>query len=410
MQRRDFVKNMGLASALLAANPLKSLALVPEPGAEIFVVLFLRGGMDGLHLVAPASDRAYTDARSADLRVSEKNALLLKNPLNGLDFYLHESAKPFKELYDSNRLALIHACGLTNGTRSHFDAMDLIERGIQQKQNIAQGWLARYLVTSQLAGQALPALGMGDGLPLSLLGSPSAISLVSAQDFALKGDPRMAGILKSWYNQDDLLDRTAQQTLKTAQLIQSKLPRHANGTVKDYQPSASYPSEWYVRGLREQLTNLARLIKMNLGVHVATVDFGGWDTHEAQAYHFPQQMMGLAKTVAAFYNDLTSYHPRLTILIMSEFGRRLKANRSGGTDHGFGNVVLAIGQKVKGGAMYGQWRGLATEQLDNGVDLAVTTDYRTVLSEIITKRLNNQQIGTIFPGFKMPAAPLGFMA
>jgi uncharacterized protein (DUF1501 family) len=164
-----------------------------------------------------------------------------------------------------------------------------------------------------------------------------------------------------------------------------------------------------VQGLREQLKNLARLIKMDVGVHVATADFGGWDTHEAQAYHFPQLMTGLAGTIAAFYNDLTAYHPRLTILIMSEFGRRLKANRSGGTDHGLGNVMLAIGQNVRGGRMYGNWPGLATEQLDNGVDLAVTTDYRTVLSEILAKRMGNPNLGPIFPDFKPPAL-LNFMA
>jgi uncharacterized protein (DUF1501 family) len=408
MKRREFVRNIGLGSAVMAGTGLPNLAWGAAPGAEIFVLVFLRGGMDGLHLCAPASDRTYTDARSADLRVGTKETQLLKNPLNGLDFCLNEAAKPFKELYDSNRLAIIHACGLTNGTRSHFEAMDLIERGIQQKKSTAQGWLARYLAGSPLANGPLPALGMGDGLPVSLWGGGSAVSLASAAEFTLRGDPRVAGILRSWYQQDAPLDRTAQQMLKTAQLIQGKLPRDANGQVTNYQPAAEYPGEWYVQGLREQLKNLARLIKMDAGVHVATADFGGWDTHEAQAYHFPQLMTGLAGTIGAFYNDLTAYHPRLTILIMSEFGRRLKANRSGGTDHGLGNVMLAIGQNVRGGRMYGNWPGLATEQLDNGVDLAVTTDYRTVLSEILAKRMGNPNLGPIFPDFKPPAL-LNFM-
>jgi uncharacterized protein (DUF1501 family) len=249
---------------------------------------------------------------------------------------------------------------------------------------------------------------MGDALPLAWLGSPQAVSLSTVADFAVGGDPKVAGILRSWYQQDTPLGRTAQQTLQTARLLQAKLPRHPNGEAKKYQPSTAYPTDWFVNGLSEQLKSLAQLIKLDLGVQVATVDFGGWDTHEAQAYHFPQLVGGLARALAAFYNDLTAYHQRLTVLVMSEFGRRLKANRSGGTDHGLGGAMLLLGQGVRGGRMYGTWPGLATEQLDNGVDLAVTTDYRTVLGELAAKRLGNPPIGDLFPGFVMPA-PLGLL-
>jgi uncharacterized protein (DUF1501 family) len=406
MDRRNFVKTVGLAT--LAAPQWPTLASTPQAGEPIVVLLFLRGGVDALHLCAPTSDRAYADARSPNLRAGEKPGLALKNPLGGLSFHLHEAAKPLQELYDSNQLAIVHACGLTNGTRSHFEAMDLMERGLAQKRNTDQGWLARCLAARPPAAGQLPAVAMGDALPLAWLGSPQAVSLSTVADFAVGGDPKVAGILRSWYQQNAPLDRTAQQTLQTARLLQAKLPRHPNGEAKKYQPGTAYPTEWFVNGLSEQLKNLAQLIKLDLGVQVATVDFGGWDTHEAQAYHFPQLVGGLARAVAAFYNDLSAYHPRLTVLVMSEFGRRLKANRSGGTDHGLGGAMLLLGQGVRGGRMYGTWPGLATEQLDNGVDLAVTTDYRTVLGELAAKRLGNPPIGDLFPGFAMPV-PLGLL-
>jgi uncharacterized protein (DUF1501 family) len=406
MQRRDFVKTMGLAS--LAAPHWAGLAGPPPAGEDIIVFLFLRGGVDSLHLCAPASDRAYADARSPELRVGAQASLALKNSLGGLDFHLHPAAKPLKELYDSDRLAIVHACGLTNGTRSHFEAIDLMERGLAQKRNTGQGWLARCLAAGSPAG-ALPAVAMGNALPLAWLGSAQAVSVSTVADFAVGGDPKVAGILRSWYAQDTALDRAAQQTLQTARLVQAKLPRQANGQARPYQPGTAYPTDWFVNDLGQQLQNLAHLIKLDLGVRVATVDFGGWDTHEAQAYHFPQLLDGLARAIAAFYNDLSAYHPRLTMLVMSEFGRRLKANRSGGTDHGLGGAMLVLGQGVRGGRMYGTWPGLATEQLDNGVDLAVTTDYRTVLGEIAAKRLGNPPIGNVFPDFAMPA-PLGFLS
>ncbi|MCU0353909.1 MAG: DUF1501 domain-containing protein [Cytophagales bacterium] len=402
MFRREFLKQTGLATAFLTGG-VPTLAFSPQEEKEIFVLIFLRGGMDGLQLVAPASDKFYMDARSAELRITEKNGLLLKNPLNNLDFRLHAKAKPLKELYDGNRLAIIHACGLANGTRSHFDAMDLIEKGIPQKKNVTKGWLARYLeTTTGVENLILPAVAVGDQLPVSYLGSDKAVSLYSAADFSLKGDEKLSGILKSWYNQPDALGQTARNALKNIASIEQKLPKNTDGSPKEYHPDAAYPTEWYISELSNNLKNLAQLIKMDTGLHVATVNFGGWDTHDNQTYVFPQLTEALSRSVAAFYNDLSRFHARLTVVVMSEFGRRLKGNRSGGTDHGHGNVMLVLGQKTAGGKMYGSWRGLATEQLDNGVDVPVTTDYRTVLGEILLKRLKNNRLDVVFPEFKIP--------
>jgi uncharacterized protein (DUF1501 family) len=147
---------------------------------------------------------------------------------------------------------------------------------------------------------------------------------------------------------------------------------------------------------------------MDVGLQIASVDYGGWDTHERQANIFNNLTEGLSKSLGAFYNDIASYHKRVTVLVMSEFGRRLKANKSGGTDHGHGNVMLVLGGNVNGGKMYGKWPGLSNGQLDNNVDLAVTTDYRTVLSEVVVRRLRNKKLGYIFPGFK-EYKPLNFL-
>lgn len=376
---------------------------------DIFVLVFLRGGCDGLNLVAPVSDSFYVDARDASLRVTESGdnrGLDLKNTLNNLDFKLHKSATALKELYDSNALAIIHACGLPNGTRSHFEAMELIERGmLNDKSGAVEGWLARYLNTAQLAGR-LPAVAVSDDLPLSLQGSPFANAIHYTQDFNLHGDPRFPGILKNLYKGTGLLHETAAHTLESIRQIQYKIPRK-NGEVLDYQPEATadYPDNVE---LSDNLKTLAQLIKMDVGLQIATVDFGGWDTHEYQSWHFPTLVSQLSQSIGAFYNDLNKYHNRLTVLVMSEFGRRLKSNKSNGTDHGYGNVMLALGGNVKGGQMYGKWNGLANEQLDNHVDLAVTTDYRTVLSEILVRRFQNEKLGYIFPNLKS-YQPLGFL-
>lgn len=404
MNRRDFLIGCSSTVAVSALSSFETFTFSEQDNKDIFVLVFLRGGCDALNMVAPISDKNYIDARSQNLRITEtgeNKGWLLKNTLNQLDFALHKSAKPLFDLYQNQNLAIIHACGLPNGTRSHFDAQDLIEKGITKKQNISDGWLARYLNQKQLDG-AIPALASSN-IPLSLLGSSQAISMSKPQDFNLKGDPRLKGLLKSLYNGDTLLDKTVQNTLKNIKTIQQKQP-------KEYIPSVDYPNAWYAQSFSNSLKTIAQTIKMDVGLQVATVDFGGWDTHENQSWTFDLLTKALSEGLMAFYNDLSGYHNRLSVLVMSEFGRRVKSNYSNGTDHGFGGVMFALGKNVKGGKMYGKWNGLATEQLDNGVDLAVTTDYRTILGEILTQRLNvpASDLKKIFPDFNL-SNKLGFI-
>jgi uncharacterized protein (DUF1501 family) len=423
MNRRQFL-NIGCTTALSGwANGLSAFttpSVFSSKSNEIFVLIFLRGGCDALHFVAPVSDKNYIDARSNDLRIHEsgpQKGLALGNTLNNLDFHLHPKANVFKDLYDAKKLAIIHSVGLTNGTRSHFEAMDLIEKGIINDKNATnalarngatEGWLTRLL--QQLSPEGvMPAVATGGKLPLSFLNSKNAVSISKAKDFQLHNDPRMLGLLKQLYQGEGLMNQTALKTIETIRLLDKKLPRKDNEVI-DYKPDnkAKYPTEDDSNELSQNLQALAQMIKMDMGMQVATVDFGGWDTHENQNYHFPRRVEALTRAIGAFYNDLSNYHNRLNILVMSEFGRRLKSNKSNGTDHGYGGTMFAIGNNVKGGKMYGKWNGLATEQLDNRVDLAVTTDYRTVLSEIVTKRLKINNLEAVFPNDKLGEA-LNFM-
>lgn len=405
MDRRTFLYGCAGAAAASALPFAPVLAQSPDSDKEILVVVFLRGGCDGLHLLAPVSDKNYVDARAANLRIAEsgnERGLTLSNTLNNLDFCLHPSAKALFELYQSKQLALIHAAGLSNGTRSHFDAQDLIERGINAKANLAEGWLARYLRlhATHTSDNLLPAVALRS-LPLALQGSAQAVSMDSPRDYALKGDARLMGLVKSLYaDNSSTLGKAAQRTIETIRELQKK-------TIPDLSPQ--YPSDWHARRFADSLQAIAQLVKMDVGLHVATCDFGGWDTHENQAWAFSQLTATLANSLQAFYNDLNKFHDRLTVVVFSEFGRRLRSNRSNGTDHGHGGVMMALGKNIKGGKMYGTWKGLATEQLDNGVDLDVTTDYRLVLGEILQRRLAvpTNTLSSIFPDFIMPKA-IGF--
>ena len=405
---------MGCSAAIAAMAGSRitgfSFAQQASQNKDTFIYVFLRGGCDGLHLVGPANDAFYIAERPLELRVSdsgENAGLSLNNGLDGLDFRLHPKAAELKELYDSNALAIIHGAGLTNGTRSHFDAQDFIERGSLNDKNLAEGWFTRFLKSEGSTSDAMfQSMAISSIIPSSFLGSNNTVALTSIGDYKLRGDGRLPDLLRSFYKGNELIDEVANKTLDSVQYLGKKLSTNPSETVNaSYLKKAGYLEN---NPFSRSLGNLAQVIKMDVGLQVATVDYGGWDTHEHQANIFNNLTEGLSKSLNAFYNDIANYHSKVTVLVMSEFGRRLKANKSGGTDHGHGNVMLALGGNVNGGHMFGKWPGLSNEQLDNNVDLAVTTDYRTVLSEIVVRRLQNKKLGYIFPGLK-EYKPLGFL-
>lgn len=386
-----------------------------EPNQEIILVIFLRGGIDGLNIAPPTAgdDRGHYQAKRPDLAVpaTGANAAL---PLNER-FGLHPAAAPLHALYQAKKLAVIHAAGLTSDTRSHFDAMQYMELGTPGSKSITTGWLTRHLLTAgNIPAQViLPALAVGNLQPTALLGSRESIGMTSPSGFDFGGHWRYGDgqrqALRAIYGSGGTwLHGAGVQTLDAVDVIEATEPGSytpGNGAVY---PNGSFG---------DNLKSVAQMIKMQLGLRVATVDLGGWDTHEYQGDdgggYFGDRLGELAEGLAAFFTDLSSVNGadqtrRITAVVMSEFGRSFQQNASRGTDHGHGNVMLVLGGAVNGGRVYGQWPGLATDQLYDRRDLAITTDYRRVLSEILIRRLGNANLGTIFPGYA-DYAPLGIV-
>lgn len=419
LTRREFMVGCSAAIAAMAGARLTHVAFADpnSPNAyskEILVAVFLRGGWDALNVVPPiaGADRGHYEAARAALKVpaTGQGAAL---PLNG-QLGLHPAMAPLYSLYQAQKLAVIHACGLDNDTRSHFDAMQYIELGTPGNKNTATGWITRHLQTAPNLPPAvlIPAVSSGGTQPTSLLGSTEAVSMTSPGSFEFGGHwdyrdhQRVA--LRRVYDGDTWLFQAGSRTLDAVDIVESADP----GT---YYPSngAVYPGGSF----GDSLKAIAQMIKMDLGMHVATVDLGGWDTHDFQGDgsggYFSDLLETLAQGLAALYLDLdgsgcASYSRRLTVIVVSEFGRRLRENAAHGTDHGHGSVMLALGGRVKGGKVYGAWPGLHTDQLYDHADLAVTTDYRRVLSEILIGRLGNPNISTVFPGYS-GFTPLGFV-
>lgn len=408
LDRRTFLtRTLQSAAGLIFGNSLVALPRwMPRitladphvgPRGDTLVCLFLRGGADGLNMVVPHGDEAYYThrptlgiARPDDTRAEAKAI-----DLDGF-FGLHPTLAPLKPIYDGRQLLFVQATGSPDESRSHFEAMDLMERGAEGGEY--SGWLARHLATLDTGNQsALRAIAIGDMLQASLTGTVSATALQSIADYHLSGrDERvgqMQAILHTLYNQNqDLLTNTANQTF-AAMSVLSQLD--VTGYVPAGQP---YPENELGLGLK----TIAQLVKADVGVEVACVDFGGWDTHFAQGSTtgiMANNLSQLADSLAAFHADLQNQMGHVTVVVMSEFGRRLQENGSLGTDHGHGNMMMVMSGGLNGRQLFSRWPGLQPEQLVGPGDLAVTTDYRDILGEIIRKRLNNPNLSDIFPAY-----------
>ncbi len=302
-------------------------------------------------------------------------------------------------------LAIVHAMHMADPTRSHFDAMDFMERGTPGKKALNSGWLGRHLST--MAGQnssPFRAVGMGTMLQASLRGSvPSAVALQSIADFHLQGRQdevaRFQEHLQLLYAGDGWLDLEGQATFDAMDLLATS---GVGGST--YQPAhgANYNA---ANGFHRGLQQIAQLVKADVGLEVACVDMGGWDTHANQVDaadpttgNMANNMNSLASGITALLTDLTDYwtSPGVTVAVMSEFGRRAGENGGRGTDHGHGNVMYVFGKGINGGKVYGDWPTLDEDKLDRG-DLRGTTEYRDVLGEILSKRVGNARIAEVFP-------------
>jgi uncharacterized protein (DUF1501 family) len=430
LQRRDFLRAASAVGVFAPFSGVNRAAFGQgvRGGDDILIVMFLRGGCDSLNLIAPANDPNYGDDRIAPLRVldsGDKQAISLENGLDPrLDFRLHPEAAPLAELYRQRQLAIVHAVGLSNETRSHFVAQELIERGVvndggdQSTGSHAAGspetgWLDRY---SRLLGlerggaQSIPALSASNGVDKSLDGFAAALAVPDLNNgVALSGGDQAKAVLASLHaGKSGDIAESGRLTLGKFGAIDSRLPRGPDGKIAPYQPEngATYDESGESGG--RGLEAIARLIKMDVGLRIACVDMGGWDTHENQAGRFNALAGQLGRNIIAFWNDLSAYHQRLTLVTVSDFGRRLRSNKSNGTDHGHAGAMLVLGGKVNGGRMFGTWPGLSTPELDRGVDLAVTTDYRAVLSAVVSGQINPTETGALFPGYRQTGA-LGIM-
>ncbi|MGE3309518.1 MAG: DUF1501 domain-containing protein [Limisphaerales bacterium] len=410
--RRQFLVGCSTGLAAFAASRISSVALA-QPGAassnrDVIVVVFLRGGMDGLSLIPPidGEDRGYYEQARPRLQVPASGAggaLRLND-----QFGLHPAAAPLHPLFQSGKLAIVQAVG-SAGSRSHFDAMRYLEVGTPGNKITSTGWLARHLRSApSLPAQILiPSVSAGQLPAASLLSSNETITLEDVSTFSLSqyGDPSWArgdqlrSLRRFFAAGDSAVHRAGIQALNSAGLVES----YAGATYQPA-PGVTYPAQPFGK----HLELVARLIKLDVGLRVATVDVFGWDTHENQGATqstgaFWQLVQLLSEGLSAFYNDLDSSDAnapirRVTIVVQSEFGRRLRENANQGTDHGTGNPLLILGGNVNGG-LYGTWPGLANELLFDGADLAATTDYRQIFSEILIRRLGNPKLGEVFPKY-----------
>ncbi|MBW4436958.1 MAG: DUF1501 domain-containing protein [Pleurocapsa minor GSE-CHR-MK-17-07R] len=410
--RRNLLKGMGHlgvagVSSALFPSWMPKLVFSPvrqnnAPGQrDVLVAIFQRGGMDGLNAVVPFGEGGLYYDRRRTIAIPEPGV----SELSAIDldghFGLHPALAPLKNIWDANHLAIIHGAGSPDPTRSHFDAMEYMERGTPGVRSTTAGWINRHLLSASWQNDSpFRAVGIGAMVQGSLRGPVSALAMRSIVDFHLQGrEDQIAQIqstLSSLYNVDapsDMMSAAAGEVFETVDL----LSQMAN---LEYTPAngAEYPESDFGMALRQ----VAQLIKSDVGLEVAAVDIGGWDTHENQGGaegEFAYLLGNFGAALGAFYTDMGDAMSGVTVVTMSEFGRRVQENASSGTDHGHGNVMMVMGGGASSG-VYGRWIGLEEDNLDEG-DLAVTTDYRDVLTEILAKRLGNNALDQIFPGYAL---------
>jgi uncharacterized protein (DUF1501 family) len=398
LSRRDFLK-LSTAFGGFALTPtwMPRMSFAPqgvEPAGDILVVVFLRGAIDGLNAVIPHAESRYYDLRPQ---------LAIPEPKTGDDqsaidldgfFSLHPSLRPLKDLWDDKSLAIVHAVGSPDPTHSHFDAQDYMESGTPGNKNLATGWIGRHLETAPWLNESpFRAIGMGGIIQSALRGQIPVTTLTSIADFHLQGQPQLRQNMASLYSLGSTLDSLASETFSAVDVL-------SQVDISTYTPEggAIYLESDFSMALQQ----VAQIAKAEIGVEVACVDIGGWDTHNQQGVldgAMPTLLSELATAISAFYRDLGDRAKRVTLVTMSEFGRRAYENGSGGTDHGHGGLIFALGGNVNGGKVYGDWPGLAEENLYGPGDLAVTTDFRDVLSEVLVKRLANPNQENVFPDY-----------
>jgi uncharacterized protein (DUF1501 family) len=404
LSRRVLLKAGGCA-LLASALPPRFLARAATAAAarkKVLVAVFQRGAVDGLSMVMPHGDAAYFAARPAiALGAPRRGDAATAVDLDGF-FALHPALASLAPLWRARTLAIVHACGSPDTTRSHFDAQDYMESGTPGVKSTPNGWLAR--AASGLPSPASPfrAVAVGPSVPRSLRGDIGAIAMPSLARFDVRA-ASAAGItatgFEPLYEQSvhELLHGTGRETFEAVTMLKragaAQIPP-ANG--------AQYGRSRFAQAMRQ----IAQLIRADVGLEVAFADIGGWDTHVAQGVEQGQlanRLRDFGDALAAFVQDLGDRMSDVVVLTMSEFGRTVSENGNRGTDHGHATAMFVLGGGVRGGTVYGRWPGLARERLFEGRDLAVTTDFRALFSEVAGRHLAIARPAALFPGW--PSAP-----
>lgn len=403
ISRRYFLKSSGIAMLGMAAMPAflqRAVAAAATTGKRKMVVLFQRGAVDGLNVVVPFAEPEYYRLRPS-IAIAQPSAAPsgAQNAAIDLDgfFGLHPSLEALAPLFHNGRLAVVQAVGSPDPTRSHFDAQDFMESGTPGVKATESGWLNRAMQSMPEPG-ATPfrAVAFGPYLPLTLQGAAPAVAIPDLKQFKLYGPPQIVeGSFQAMYAQavDTELRGVGRETFEAVDMLKKIDP-------DSYQPEngAQYPTSRFGRSLQE----IAELFKADVGLEVAFLDSGGWDHHVAEGGaegRLANLLRDLGQGMAAFHQDMGDRMDDIVFVSMSEFGRTAHENGSGGTDHGHANCMLVMGGAVKGGKVYARWPGMSAEQLYQNRDLAVTTDYRGVLSEIISDHLGDRDLSKVFPGF-----------
>ncbi len=420
LTRRIFLRGSAIAMAGMGDAPMWLARAAATEGRKrkTLVAIFMRGAADGLNIVAPFGDPRYRELRPnlalQAPRPSDDNNNN-NGPFGGLidldgKFGMHAGLRSLKPLWDSKHLAIVQATGSPDPSRSHFDAQDYMESGTPGK--TGNGWLNRALSDAGQDSSPLRAVALSNRVPRTLRGEHEAIALGNVQDFNISDKDRLA-ILQNMYSltPDATLRRTGKDAFDAMKMLQSmdKEPapnpaftRLANQAV----PGGPNNRPGYQAGgqLGRNLQQLARLIKSDAGVEAAFAEVDGWDHHQNENQQLASLLNQFSNAIAAFSDDLGDRMEDIVIVTMSEFGRTVEENGNGGTDHGHGSMMMVLGGPIAGGKVYGNWPGLEKEQLFEGRDLAVTTDFRTVLSELVRGHLGQSDLSSVFPGFKSGAS------
>jgi len=415
MNRRVFMKSGAMALATMGLNPsflrrtvfaqdlLKGAALNGNARGKVLIVLFQRGAADALNVVVPFGEKNYYKMRpTVAVPAPTSGAANTAINLDGF-FGLHPSLASFKPLWDDGILAPVHAVGSPSNTRSHFDAQDYMESGTPDNKGTSGGWLNRYLAVKGTCDEchvgqqtaAFRAVSMTPQTPRILEGKTPTVAMNSLDEFTVRSTGSQAESIEALYKTGsaDVVHAAGGEMFEAMKILKTANPQQ-------YLPQngAAYPRSPFGQHLRQ----IAQLIKADVGLEIAFADVGGWDTHVNQGGatgQLAQRLDDFSTSIASLVKDLGPRMSDVTILTMSEFGRTAHQNGNGGTDHGHATAMFVIGGDVKGRKVHGKWPGLEQEQLNEGRDLALTTDFRSVFSEVAFKHLGAAKMDAVFPGF-----------